>query len=175
MTRVEKLELLIDRKNINKRVKEIAAEINDNYKGKFPVFIGILNGAFIFLSDLVRELKLNVEIDFLKLESYGNNKYTSGDIRLLKDLNIPLAGRDVVVVEDIIDSGLSIKYIHELVSRHTPNSLEIAAFLYKKGIDKLEFDIKYLGFKVPNKFLVGYGLDFAQKYRNLKSIYVLKN
>ena len=175
MTRLEELKLFIDRKNINKRVKEIAAEINHDYKGKSPVFIGILNGVFIFLSDLVRELKMNVEIDFIKIESYGNNKFSTGNIRLLKDLNTPLAGRDVVIVEDIIDSGLSIQYIHEMISRHTPNSLEIAAFLCKKNVKNLGVDIKYLGFKIPNKFVVGYGLDCAQKYRNLKSIYFLKN
>jgi len=165
----------IDRTTINKRVRELADRITRDYKGKVPIFIGVLNGAFVFMSDLVRQVKLDTEIDFLKLSSYGDNKISSGNVRLLKDLNCPIADRDIIVVEDIIDSGLSIKYIRDLIAAHKPNSLEFASFLFKKGLSNLDFKIKYVGFKIPNKFVVGYGLDYAQKYRNLKSLYILKN
>lgn len=169
------LKLYIDRLAINKRVSELADRISQDYKGKIPIFVGVLNGAFVFMSDLVRRVKLDVEIDFLKLSSYGENKISSGNVRLLKDLNCPIADRDIIVVEDIIDSGLSIKFIRNLIANHKPNSLEFATFLIKKGLSNLDFEIKYVGFKIPNKFVVGYGLDYAQKYRNLKSLYVLKN
>lgn len=167
--------LYIDRLTINKRVKILAERITRDYKGKVPIFIGVLNGAFVFMSDLVRQVKLDTEMDFLKLSSYGDNKISSGDVRLIKDLNCPIANRDIIVVEDIIDSGLSIKFIRDLIANHKPNSLEFASFLFKKGLSNLDFKIKYVGFKIPNKFVVGYGLDYAQKYRNLKSLYILKN
>jgi hypoxanthine phosphoribosyltransferase len=171
----DKLKLFIDQKTVKKRVKEIADQITQDYKGKEPVFVGVLNGSFIFMSDLVRLVKLNSEIDFLKLSSYGDKKISSGNVRLLKDLNCTLADRDIIVVEDIIDSGLSITFIRDLIANHKPNSLEFASLLYKTTTVKLDFRIKYIGFKISNKFVVGYGLDYAQKYRNLKSIYILKN
>lgn len=169
------LKLYIDRQTINRRVRELADRITHEYKGKVPIFIGVLNGAFVFMSDLVRNVKLDTEIDFLKLSSYGDNNISSGNVRLLKDLNCPIADRDIIVVEDIIDSGLSIKFIRDLIANHKPSSLEFASFLIKKGLSNLDFKIKYVGFKIPNKFVVGYGLDYAQKYRNLKSLYILKN
>lgn len=175
MTRNSNLKLYIDKKSIDKRVDELADRISKDYKGKVPIFIGVLNGAFVFMSDLVRKVKVDSEIDFLKLSSYGDNKISSGDVRLLKDLNCPVANRDIIVVEDIIDSGLSIKYIRNLIANHKPNSLEFASLLLKKGLSNLDFKVKYIGFKIPNKFVVGYGLDYAQKYRNLKSIYTLQN
>jgi len=168
-----KLKLYIDKRNIDRRVVELAERISRDYKGKVPIFVGVLNGAFIFLSDLIRKLDLDTEIDFLKLSSYGDTKISSGDVRLLKDLNCELANRDIIVVEDIIDSGLSIKFIHDLIANHKPSSLEFAALLYKKRPKNLDFKIKYVGFRITNKFVVGYGLDCAQKYRNLKSIYVV--
>jgi hypoxanthine phosphoribosyltransferase len=170
-----RLKQYISRKDIKSRVKKLASKINKDYKGKTPIFIGVLNGSFIFISDLVREVKLETEIDFLKLSSYGDSKISSGDVKLLKDLNCTIEGRDVIIVEDIIDSGLSIKYIRDLVLAHNPASLEFATLLIKKGISSLDFKIKYVGFKIPNKFVVGYGLDYAQKYRNLKEIFVLRN
>lgn len=169
------LKLYIGKETIIRRVKELAARISDDYRGKVPIFIGVLNGAFVFMSDLVRNVKLDSEIDFLKLSSYGDNKISTGDVRLLKDLNCPIADRDIIVVEDIIDSGLSIRFIRDLIANHKPSSLEFASLLLKKGLSNLDFKIKYTGFKIPNKFVVGYGLDYAQKYRNLKSIYILKN
>ena len=175
MPKKDNLKLYINKKRIDNRLNELAAAISKDYAGKIPIFIGVLNGSFIFLSDLVRRVKVDTEIDFLKLSSYGDSRISSGNIRLLKDLNCTIADRDIIVVEDIIDSGLSIRYIKELISYHKPASLEFATLLFKKGLSNLDFNIKYIGFKIPNKFVVGYGLDFAQKYRNLKEIYILKN
>ena len=169
-----KLVPYIKKKEIKTRIKEIAKEIQKEYKGKVPVFIGVLNGAFIFMSDLIREVNIDCEIDFYKLSSYGDQKISSGNVKSLKNINADIQGRDVIVVEDIIDSGLSIKYIKEDILKRNPKSLKLCALLYKKGISKLDFKIDYIGFKIPNKFVVGYGLDYAQKYRNLKEIFVLK-
>jgi hypoxanthine phosphoribosyltransferase len=169
------LKPFISSKDIQKRVKQIAKKINKDYADKVPIFIGVLNGSFIFISDLVREVKLDVEIDFLKLSSYGDSKISSGEVKLLKDLNCQIDNRDIIVVEDIVDSGLSLKYIRDLVLSHNPTSLEFATLLMKKGLSNLEFNVKYVGYEIENKFVVGYGLDYAQKYRNLKEICILKN
>lgn len=169
------LKPFISSKKIQARVKQLARQINKDYAGKVPIFIGVLNGSFIFISDLVREVKLNVEIDFLKLSSYGDSKISSGEVRLLKDLNCQITGRDIIIVEDIIDSGLSIKFIRDLILAHQPETLEFCALLMKKGLSNLSFNIKYTGFEIDNKFVVGYGLDFAQKYRNLREIAILRN
>lgn len=158
---------------VKKRVKEIAEKINSDYKGKTPIFIGVLNGAFMFMADLLKEIKIDCEVDFYKLSSYGDAKISSGEVKSLKELNCEVKGRDIIVVEDIVDSGLSIQYIRNDIAKEKPNSLKIAALLFKNGVSKLDFKIDYVGFKIPNKFVVGYGLDFAQKYRNLKGIYVL--
>jgi hypoxanthine phosphoribosyltransferase len=169
-----KLTSYIDKKAINAKVKELARKISNDYKGKVPIFIGVLNGSFIFISDLVRNVKGDLEIDFLKLSSYGDSIISSGNVKLLKDLNCTIEGRDILVVEDIVDSGLSLKYIRDLILAHKPSSLEFVALLFKKGLSNLDFRIKYIGFKIPNKFVVGYGLDYAQKYRNLDGVYILK-
>ncbi len=171
--RVNNLKPFISSEKILGRVKELAQCISSDYAGKVPIFIGVLNGSFIFISDLVREVSIDVEIDFLKLSSYGDSKISSGEVKLLKDLNCQIDGRDIIIVEDIIDSGLSIKYIRDLVLTHNPSSLEFCTLLMKRGLSNLTFDIKYTGFEIDNKFVVGYGLDYAQKYRNLKEICIL--
>ncbi len=168
-----KPQLYIRQSQVKKRIKELAEQINKDYKNKIPIFIGVLNGSFIFLSDLIREIKINCEIDFLKLSSYGDSKISSGDVKMLKELNCEVKGRDIIIVEDIIDSGLSMTYIRKLIMNQKPLSFKVAALLYKKDVCKLKFKIDYIGFKIENKFVVGYGLDFAQKYRNLNGIYVL--
>lgn len=175
MPKNSRLKIYIPKKEIDKRVKQLANLISLDYKNRTPIFIGVLNGSFIFMSDLVRNVRINSEVDFLKLSTYGDNKISSGNVRLLKDLNCTITNRDILVVEDIIDSGLSIKFIRNLIKNHSPNSLEFVSLLFKRTANKLDFKIKYVGFKIPNKFVVGYGLDYAQKYRNLKSIYILKN
>ncbi|MBM4158952.1 MAG: hypoxanthine phosphoribosyltransferase [Ignavibacteria bacterium] len=167
------MKIYISSEDIQKKVKSIANRINRDYKGKIPIFIGVLNGAFVFLSDLIRYIKIDCEIDFLKLSSYGDRKISTGNIKMLKELNCEVKGRDIIVVEDIIDSGLSIKFMKTLIENQKPKSLKIAALLLKKDISNLDFKIDYLGFTIENKFVVGYGLDYAQKYRNLKAIYVL--
>jgi len=168
-----KPQIFIKHSDIKKRIKELANQINSDYKNKIPIFIGVLNGSFIFLSDLIREIKINCEIDFFKLSSYGDSKISSGDVKLLKEINCDVKGRDIIIVEDIIDSGLSMTYIRNLIMKQKPSSFRVAAMLYKKDVSKLKFKIDYIGFEIENKFVVGYGLDFAQKYRNLNGIYVL--
>lgn len=170
-----KLKKFISAKDIKSRVKKLADKINRDYKDKTPIVIGILNGSFIFMADLIRELKVDCEIDFLKLSSYGDEKITSGNIKCLKELNCEIKGRDIIIVEDIVDSGLSMKYIKNIIEKEGPSSLRFATLLYKKDIAKLDFKIDYIGFKIDNKFVIGYGLDFAQKFRNLKGIFVLYN
>jgi hypoxanthine phosphoribosyltransferase len=166
-------ELFITEEQIRKRIKELAACINAEYKGKTPVFIGVLNGSFIFLSDLVREITVDCEIDFLQLSSYGDAKISSGHITLLKDLNCQILERDIIVVEDIVDSGLSITFVKKAIEGKKPKSLKFISMLLKKGIPKLDFPIDYIGFEIPPDFVIGYGLDYAQKVRNLRSIYKL--
>ena len=169
----DRFTLYLSEEQIQRRVKEIAARINEDYRGKVPIFIGILNGSFIFFSDLVREISLDCEVDFLKLSSYGDAKISSGQVRLIKDLNCQVNGRDIIVVEDIIDSGLSIDFMKKLVMRENPASFAVVTLLLKKSVAKVSFPIDYVGFEIPPEFVIGYGLDYAQKVRNLKSIYRL--
>lgn len=164
---------LLSEEQIQKRVKELGEEISIDYKGKIPVFIGVLNGAFIFMSDLIKNVDLECEIDFFKLSSYGDSKISSGKVKLLKELNCDVNGRDIIIVEDIVDTGLSIKYIEELFDIHTPNSMKVVSLLVKPESLKYDVKIDYIGFKIPSQFVIGYGLDYQQKYRNLSSIYVL--
>jgi hypoxanthine phosphoribosyltransferase len=158
---------------IQNRIKEMAEQISQDYKGKIPIFIGVLNGAFIFLADLIKNISIDCEIDFFKLSSYGDSKISSGNVRLLKELNCDVNGRDIIIVEDIVDSGLSIKYIEEIFARHVPKSMKVCSLLMKP--ESLKFDIKidYIGFNIPSKFVIGFGLDYAQKFRNLRTIYCL--
>ena len=169
-----KLKEYISEKKISGRINKLAKKLNKDYKDKNPIFIGILNGSFIFLADLIREINIDCEIDFLKLSSYGDEKISSGNVTLLKDLNCEIENRHIIIVEDIVDSGLSVNFIKKLIEDQNPASLRFATLLFKKDMSKLTFKIDYIGFKIDNKFVVGYGLDFAQKYRNLKAIKVLK-
>lgn len=169
----EIFKLYISQEEIQKRVRELAMEINRDYLDRVPIFIGILNGSFIFMSDLIREITIDCEIDFLKLSSYGDAKISSGNVRLLKDLNCQVEGRDIIIVEDVVDSGLSVAYIRDLILPHKPSSLRVVTLLYKRSAARINFSLDYVGFEIPNRFVIGYGLDYAQKWRNLKSIYVL--
>jgi hypoxanthine phosphoribosyltransferase len=166
-------EPFITEAQIRNRIKELAAQINTDYAGRVPIFIGVLNGSFIFLSDLIREVTVDCEIDFFKLSSYGDAKISSGQVTLLKDLNCQVAGRDIIVVEDIVDSGLSIAFIKNIIEKENPKSLKLVSLLLKKGVPKIDFPVDYVGFEIPPDFVIGYGLDYAQKVRNLKSIYKL--
>jgi hypoxanthine phosphoribosyltransferase len=166
-------EPFITEEQIQIRVKEIAKKIDQDYRGKVPIFIGILNGSFIFFADLVREITVDCEVDFFKLSSYGDAKISSGQVRMLKELNCQVTGRDIIVVEDIVDSGLSIDFIRKIISRENPTSLRFVSLLFKKKVAKIDFPIDYVGFEIPADFVIGYGLDYAQKVRNLRSIYKL--
>ena len=163
----------LEEEKIQKRVQEMGEEISNDYKGKTPVFIGVLNGAFIFLTDLIKNITTDCEIDFFKLSSYGDAKISSGKVTMLKELNCDVKGRDIIIVEDIVDSGLSIKFIEDLMQQYKPASMKVASLLVKP--DSLRYNVKihYIGFNIPSKFVIGYGLDYAQKYRNLRTIYTL--
>jgi len=166
-------EPFIAEEQIQKRIKELAMHINADYAGKTPIFIGVLNGSFIFLADLIREITVDCEMDFFKLSSYGDAKISSGQVKLLKNLNCEVTGRDILVVEDIVDSGLSIAFIKNIIEKEKPKSLKLVSLLLKKGVPKIDFPVDYVGFEIPPDFVIGYGLDYAQKVRNLKSIYRL--
>jgi hypoxanthine phosphoribosyltransferase len=167
----EKFEPYIDEKKIQARIKQLGRKLSKDYKGRVPIFIGVLNGSFIFFSDLVRNITIECEVDFLKLSSYGDAKVSSGNVHLLKDLNCQVMGRDIVIVEDIIDSGLSIDLIKRMLLAQNPKSFSVVSLLYKSKAVKIDFPIEYIGFKIPNDFVVGYGLDYAQKGRNIPAVY----
>ena len=163
----------LSEKTIQSRIKELADTISKDYEGKVPVFIGVLNGSFIFMSDLVKNIGIDCEIDFFKLSSYGDEKISSGNVKLIKELNCDVNGRDLLIVEDIVDSGLSIKFIEELINQHHPTSMRVVSLLVKPNSLRYDVKIDYIGFEIPSQFVIGYGLDYAQKYRNLRSIYML--
>jgi hypoxanthine phosphoribosyltransferase len=169
----EKFVLLLSEQKIQKRIKELGKRISRDYKGKVPIFIGILNGSFIFMADLIRYITIDCEIDFLKLSSYGDTKISAGNVRLLKGLNCQVEGRDIIIVEDIVDSGLSIDFMEKLILPQQPKTLKVVSLLYKKEAIKIDVKIDYIGFKIPTQFVIGYGLDYAQKVRNLRAIYRL--
>ena len=166
----EKLTELISKSQIQDKIKEIAADISQKYVGEAPILIGILNGSFIFCADLMREMDINCEIDFIKVSSYTGTA-SVGTVKLRKDISADITNRHVVIVEDIIDSGLTIKFIKDRMLEAGPKSVAIVTLLIKPDIAKLDFKIDWVGFEIPPEFVVGYGLDFDQLYRNLKAIY----
>ncbi len=170
----EKFEVLLSEAQIQNRIKELGEKISNDYSGKIPVFIGVLNGAFIFMSDLLKNVSINCEVDFFKLSSYGDAKISSGEVKLLKELNCEVIGRDIIIVEDIVDSGLSIKYLEGIFKEHKPASMRVVSLLRKPKSLKYDVKIDYIGFDIPSKFVIGYGLDYEQMYRNLKAIYILE-
>ncbi len=165
----------IEEKKLQERIRKLGEEISRDYQGKIPIFIGVLNGAFLFLSDLVKNVTIDCEIDFFKLSSYGDAKISSGKVTLVKELNCDVNGRDIIIVEDIVDSGLSIKFIEEHIGHFTPASMRVVSLLVKPKSLKYNVKIDYIGFDIPSEFVIGYGLDYAQRYRNLRSIYILEN
>ncbi|MCO6474190.1 MAG: hypoxanthine phosphoribosyltransferase [Melioribacteraceae bacterium] len=169
----EKFIPLISEEEIQKRIKELAVELSKEYDTKLPIFIGILNGSFMFLADLIKNIIFPCEVDFFKLSSYGDEKISSGKVKLLKELNADITNRHIIIVEDIVDSGLSIKYIESLMEQFNPASMRVISLLVKPASIKYEIKIDYIGFEIEDKFVIGYGLDYAQKYRNLRSIHVL--
>jgi hypoxanthine phosphoribosyltransferase len=171
--RLEK-EILIPKESIQSRVKELGAKISADYKGREPVLIGILNGVVFFFADLIRQISIPVELDFMRAASYGSEKLSSGQIRLTKDVEIPIKGRQVVVVEDIVDTGLTLTHILRLLEKKGAESVRLCALIDKREHRKVEVHVDYCGFQINEGFIVGYGLDYAEKYRYLPEIYLLK-
>ena len=168
----QNLEKYISDQDISIKVKEISNEISRLYQDKNPILIGVLNGSFIFLSDLIRHLNINCEVDFIKISSYVGKK-SIGKINMTKGLDLVIENRSVIIVEDIIDSGKSINYLYDYISNLNPKDIAVISLLARKTRSKLNFKIDFIGFEISSEFVVGYGLDYNQKLRNLKSIYKL--
>lgn len=166
--------ILISREKLQAKVKELGQVISEDYKGKNLMLICVLKGGVMFATDLMKEITIPLEIDFMAISSYGMSTSTSGVVRILKDLETDIEGKDILIVEDIIDSGLTLKYLKELLLSRGPSSLKICTILNKPEGRKVNVDADYIGFNVPDEFVVGYGLDYAEKYRNLPFIGVLK-
>ena len=166
-------EVLVESEELNRRVAELGAEINRDYEGRDLVMIGVLKGAVLFIADLMRHLEVPCEVDFMAVSSYGSETDSSGVVRILKDLDAPIEGRDVLIVEDIIDSGLTLQYLFRNLRARNPASLEVCALLTKPERRRVELPIRYVGFEIPNRYVIGYGLDYAQRYRNLSYVAVL--
>ena len=168
----EKLIQIISEKSIMERVHQIADDISNQYKSEVPILIGILNGSFIFASDLVRAMKIDCEIDFIKVSSYSGTK-SKGTVHLKKDISADITDRHVIIVEDIIDSGLTIRFIRERLLDAQPKSVSIVTLLMKPELVEIDFDVNWVGFEIPPHYVVGYGLDYDQKFRNLRGIFRL--
>ena len=166
-------EVLIDAETLRARVGELGAEVSADYADRDLLLIGVLKGAVFFMADLMRKLTVPCEIDFMAVASYGASTDSSGVVRILKDLDINIEGRNVLVVEDIIDSGLTLSYLIRTLSAREPASLEVCALLTKPGRREIDVPVRYVGFEIPNRFVIGYGLDFAERYRNLPYVAVL--
>jgi hypoxanthine phosphoribosyltransferase len=169
------LAVLLTEQQIQERIKELGAQITRDYAGLNPLLIGVLKGACFFLSDLLRAIDTRLSIEFMAISSYGSSTRTSGEVRIMKDLDVPIEGRHILVVEDIVDTGLTLSYLLANLASRGAASVKLAALLDKYERRQKEVKIDYLGFQIPDEFVVGYGLDFAERYRNLPFIGVLKN
>lgn len=167
-------ELFISREQIEKRVKELATQISSDYEGKEPVLIGVLNGVIFFFADLAREITIPTKIDFVRAASYGSQMTSSGTVRLTKEVEIPVQGKPVIVIEDIVDTGATLAHIIKIMERNDVESLKICALIDKLERRERTVAIDYCGFQLKEGFIVGYGLDYNEKYRHLPDIYVLK-
>ena len=166
-------EILVQPDELAHRVSELAEQISADYAGKDVLLIGVLKGAVFFLADLMRQLEVECEVDFMAVSSYGSSTDSSGVVRILKDLDAAIEGRHVLIVEDIVDSGLTLQYLMRTLEARKPASLEVCALLTKPERRKVELPIRYTGFEIPNEFAIGYGLDYAERYRNLPYVAVL--
>ena len=167
--------VLLDEDAVATRVAELGAEISNDYEGRDLLLVGVLKGAVFFMADLMRQLTIPCEVDFMAISSYGAATDSSGVVRILKDLDINIEGRHVLVVEDIIDSGLTLSYLIRNLESREPASLEVAALLTKPARREIEVPVRWVGFEIPNRFVIGYGLDFAERYRNLPYVGVLSD
>ena len=167
-------EALVSQEDLERRVRELGVEISRDYDGKDLFLVGVLKGAVFFLSDLMRAIEVPCEVDFMAVASYGSSTDSSGVVRILKDLDATIEGKDVLIVEDIIDSGLTLSYLLRTLRAREPRSLEVCALLTKPERREVDLPIRYTGFEIPNKFVIGYGLDHAERYRNLPYVAVLQ-
>ena len=165
--------ILVTEEQINAKIKELAAEVDARYAGKDLLLVGVLKGAVMFMADLSREMQMHAQMDWMAVSSYGSGTQSSGVVRILKDLDADVLGRHVLIVEDIIDSGLTLSWLISNLKARGAASVEIVAFLRKPGAAKVQVDVAMVGFDIPNEFVVGYGLDYAEKYRTLKGVAVL--
>jgi hypoxanthine phosphoribosyltransferase len=167
-------EVVVSEHDLRRRVRELGDEITADYADRPPLLVGVLKGACFFLSDLARSIRLPVELDFMAVSSYGSATRTSGVVRIVKDLDLDLTGRHVLIVEDIVDSGLTLSYLRRNLAARQPSSLEVVALLVKDGLQSVRLNLAYEGFRIPPEFVVGYGLDVAERYRNLPFIATYK-
>lgn len=167
-------EILFSKKDLENKISELGKKITSDYKDKSPVLISILKGGTVFVADLMRKIDLKLEIDFLGVASYGSSTKSSGVVEITKDCKVDLHGKDVLIIEDIIDTGLSLQYIIDTLKRKNPNSIKVCVLLDKIDAHKIDVPVKYAGFTIPDEFVVGYGLDYSEKYRNLPYIGILK-
>ena len=163
--------VVVSSDDLARRIGELGAEITTDYADRAPLLVGVLKGAAVFMADLSRAIALPVEFDFMAVASYGSATRTSGVVRILKDLDVDLSDRDVIIVEDIVDSGLTLAYLRKNLAHRNPRSLEICALLVKDGLQRSDLDLRYVGFRIPPAFVVGYGLDVAERYRNLDAVH----
>lgn len=168
-------EILVQQDDLAHRVQALGEQISSDYEGRSLLLVGVLKGAFFFLSDLMRELDVSCEVDFMAVASYGSSTDSSGVVRILKDLDASIEGRDVLIVEDIVDSGLTLSYLLRTLKAREPASLEVCALLTKPERRKVDLPIRYVGFEIPNRFVIGYGLDHAERHRNLPFVAVLSD
>ena len=168
------MKLLLSEKKIQQGVTNLARQISRDFSGRELLMVGVLKGAFVFLADLARKMKVPVKIDFVRLASYGSGTCSSGKIRFTKDLEIPLKGKDLLIVEDIIDTGVTLRFLHRCLEARRPRSLTVVTLLDKPSRRKVPFQADYVGFEIPDYFVVGYGLDCAEEHRNLRGIYRIK-
>ncbi|HOV25194.1 MAG TPA: hypoxanthine phosphoribosyltransferase [Pseudobacteroides sp.] len=165
--------ILISKDELNEKVRELGNKISMDYEGKELIMVGVLKGGFIFLADLIRALKIPVEIDFISVSSYGNSSKSSGVVRIIKDIDVSITNKHVIIVEDIVDTGLTLKYLKEMLYTRGPKDVKIIAALDKPSRRKVDIEIDYKGFSIPDEFVVGYGLDFAGRYRNLPDVCII--
>jgi len=168
-----KFRVLISEENLKERIKELGRQISKDYHGTIPILIGVLNGGFIFMADLIRALEIDCEVDFIKISSYGNSRTSSGNVKILKDINAEIKDRHILIIEDIVDSGLSLQFLKQKFLALQPASIKFVTLLRKEGAAKIDFKFEYLGFNISNEFVVGYGLDHKQILRNLPAVYVM--
>jgi hypoxanthine phosphoribosyltransferase len=166
--------ILVQQDELSHRVRELGEQISRDYAGRDLFLVGVLKGAIFFLADLMRHIELDCELDFMAVASYGSTTDSSGVVRILKDLDAPIQGRDVLIVEDIVDSGLTLQYLKRTLKARDPASLEVCALLTKPARRKADVEIRYQGFEIPNQFVIGYGLDHNERYRNLPYVAVLQ-